>query len=60
MLDDGEHRISSGRPCDISSEGNIMITGSSMESTTVRCEGEGRVVSVQFNTRVDPGENDIH
>ena len=43
VLDDGEHRISSGPPCDISSEGNITITGFSMKSTTVHCEGEGRV-----------------
>ena len=42
VLDDGEHRISSGPLCNISSEGNIAITGSS--NTTVRCEGEGRVL----------------
>ena len=46
VLDDGEHRISSEPPCDISSEGNIAITGSS--NTTVRCEGEGRVL--QFSS----------
>ena len=43
VLDEGEFRTSSGPPCDISNEGNITITGSSMKSTTVRCEGEGRV-----------------
>ena len=42
-LDDGEHRISSGPPCDISKKGNIVITGPTMKSATVRCEGEGRV-----------------
>ena len=41
VLDDGEHRISSGPLCNISNEGNIAITGSS--NTTVRCEGEGTV-----------------
>ena len=46
VLDDGEHRISSGPPCNISNEGNITITGSS--NTTVRCEGEGRVL--RFNS----------
>ena len=44
MLDDGEHRISSGPPCNISNEGNITIIGSSMKNTTVCCEGEGRVL----------------
>ena len=42
VLDDGEHRISSGPLCNISSDGNITITGSS--NTTVRCEGDGRVL----------------
>ena len=42
VLYDGEHRISSGPPCNISSDGNITITGSS--NTTVRCEGEGSVL----------------
>ena len=42
VLDDGEHRISSEPPCNISNEGNITITGSS--NTTVRCEGEGRML----------------
>ena len=46
VLDDGEYRISSGPPCTISSEDNITITGSS--NTTVRCEGEGRVL--RFNS----------
>ena len=46
VLDDGEHRISSEPPCTISNEGNITITGSS--NTTVRCEGEGRVL--RFNS----------
>ena len=46
VLDDGEYRISSGPPCNISNEGNITITGSS--NTTVRCEGEGRVL--RFNS----------
>ena len=41
VLDDGEHRISSGPLCNISNEGYIAITGSS--NTTVRCEGEGTV-----------------
>ena len=44
VLDDGEHRISLGPPCIISDEGSITITGSSMKNTTVRCEGEGRVL----------------
>ena len=50
VLDDGEYRMSSGPPCDISNGGNIAIIGSSMKNTTVRCEGEGRVlrfISVQ-------------
>ena len=42
VLDDGEHRISSGPLCNISSDGNITITGSS--NTTIRCEGEGKVL----------------
>ena len=41
VLDNGEYRIFSGPLCNISSEGNITITGSS--NTTVRCEGEGTV-----------------
>ena len=48
VLDEGEYRISSGPPCDISNEDNITITGSSMKSTTVRCEGEGRVLGFSF------------
>ena len=45
VLDDGEYRIPSGPPCDIFNKGsNIIITGSSMKTTTVRCEGEGRVL----------------
>ena len=40
VLDDGEHRISSRPPCDISNKSNIMITGSSMKNTTVRCVGK--------------------
>ena len=43
VLDDGEYHISSGPPCDISNEGNVTITGSPMKSTTVYCEGEGRM-----------------
>ena len=43
VLEDGEHRISSGPLCNISNEGNITITGSSMKNTTVRCEEEGTV-----------------
>ena len=46
VLDDGEHRISSGPPCNISSD--ITITGSSMKNTAVRCEGEGSVL--QFSS----------
>ena len=41
VLGEGEYHISSGPPCDISNEGNITITGSSMN--TVRYEGKGRV-----------------
>ena len=41
VLDNGEHRISSGPLCNISNEGNITITGSS--NTAVRCEGGGTV-----------------
>ena len=45
VLDDGEHRISSGPPCDIFNGSSIFsITGSSMKHTTVRCEGGGRVL----------------
>ena len=44
VLDDGEHRISSGPPCDIFNVSSITITGSSMKNTTVCCEGEGRVL----------------
>ena len=44
VLDDGEHRISSGTPCNISNGSSITIKGSSMKNTTVRCEGEGRVL----------------
>ena len=44
VLDDGEYRISSGTPCNISNGSSITITGSSMKNTTVRCEGEGRVL----------------
>ena len=43
VLGDGEHRISSGPPCNISNGGNITIAGSAMKNTTVLCEGEGRV-----------------
>ena len=44
VLDDGEHRISSGPPCDIFNGSSITIKGSSMKNITVRCEGEGRVL----------------
>ena len=44
MLDDGEHRISSGPPCDIFNGSSITIKGSSMKNTTVRCERKGRVL----------------
>ena len=43
VLSDGEHRISSGPPCHVSTRSNISIVGSSMKNTTVHCEGEGRV-----------------
>ena len=43
VLSDGEHRISSGPPCHVSTRGNISIVGSSMKNTTVHCEGEGTV-----------------
>ncbi|KAL5497502.1 hypothetical protein EMCRGX_G013978 [Ephydatia muelleri] len=43
VLGDGEHRISSGPPCNISNGGNITITGSAINNTTIHCEGEGRV-----------------
>ena len=39
VLDDGEHRISSERSCNIG--GSITITGSSTQTITIRCEGEG-------------------
>ena len=48
VLDDGEHRISSGPPCDISNGSIITIKGSSMKNTTVRCEGKGRLL--QFSS----------
>ena len=42
VLDDGEHRISSERSCNISNKsGSITITGSSTQTITIRCEGEG-------------------
>ena len=44
VLDDGEYRIPSGTPCNISNGSSITITGSSMKNTTVRCDGEGRVL----------------
>eukprot|EP00731_Ephydatia_muelleri_P033797 Em0038g16a len=40
VLSDGEHRISSGPLCHVSTRGNISIVGSSMKNTTVHCEGE--------------------
>ena len=43
VLSDGEHRISSGPPCHVSTRGNITIVGSSMKNTIVHCEGEGIV-----------------
>ena len=58
VLDDGEHRISSGPLCNISNEGNITITGSS--NTTVRCEGDARVLRFSPVQKVVFGENDIH
>ena len=45
VLDGGEHRLSSGRLCNVSNEGNIAITGSWMKNTTVRCEGKGRGIT---------------
>ena len=42
MLDDGEHRISSERSCNISNADGITITGSSTDRITIRCEREGR------------------
>ena len=42
VLDGGEHRMSSERPCNIPSGGNITISGSLMTTTTIRCE-EGTV-----------------
>ena len=45
VLDEGEHRISSGPPCTISNGDNITITGSSMQNTAVHCEGEGTVLA---------------
>ena len=44
VLDDGEHRISSGPPCDIFNGSSITIKGSSMKNVTVRCEGERRML----------------
>ena len=43
LLDDGEHRISTGPFCNIFNEVHLAITGFSMKNTTVRCEEEGRV-----------------
>ena len=48
VLDDGEHRISSGPPCDIFNGSSITIKGSSVKNTTVRCEGKGRLL--QFSS----------
>ena len=48
VLDDGEHRISSGPPCYIFNGSSITIKGSSMNNTTVRCEGKGRLL--QFSS----------
>ena len=45
VLDDGEHRISSGPPCANLIEGYIVITA---KGAAVRCEGEGRVF--RFNS----------
>ena len=45
VLDKGEHHISSGPPCTISNGDNITITGSSMQNTTVHCEGKGTVLA---------------
>ena len=44
VLDDGEHRISSGPPSYIFNVSSITITGSVIKNTTVRCEGERRVL----------------
>ena len=44
VLDDEEHRIFSGPPCDISNVSSITIKGSAMKTTTVRCERKGRVL----------------
>ena len=44
LLDEGEHRISTGPFCTIFNEVHLAITGFSMQNTTVRCEGEGRVL----------------
>ena len=52
VMDYGEYHISSGPPCDISNEGNVTITGSSMKSTTVHCKGEGRVFRFSSVQRV--------
>ena len=41
VLDDGEHRISSERSCNISNKNGITITGSSTQTITICCEGEG-------------------
>ena len=43
LLDDGEHRISTGPFCTIFNEVHLAITGFSTQNTIVRCEGEGRV-----------------
>ena len=45
LLDDGEHRISTGPFCTIFNEVHLAITGFSMQkqNTTIRCEGEGSV-----------------
>ena len=43
VLADGEHLISTGPLCNISNQVDITITGSSMKSATVHCQGEGRV-----------------
>ena len=45
VMDDGEHRISSGP---LFNEGNITITGSLMKNTIVCCEDEQRVI--QFSS----------
>ena len=53
VLDDGEHRISSERSCNISNAGGITITGSSTHRITIRCEREARAfvfISVRILT----------